>query len=141
MIPIVQIAINNASSFGLTACFNKNNEGKLRVVTAIIKLSTVPSCAFFAGKASATGIVPKISAYIGIPTSGASTTPRGLLLPSIFSTQTCGIQLCIIAPTPTPSTMYGKTFLKLKAFALLQNGIFSLPSLFQIPGLQHEPAL
>ena len=43
--------------------------------------------------ASATGIVPKMSAYMGIPRIVASITPKGLRLPSTFSTQLSGIQL------------------------------------------------
>ena len=43
-------------------------EGKLSVVTPIINESTTPSFAPFAKSASAIGMQPKISAYIGIPT-------------------------------------------------------------------------
>ena len=78
MIPAVQTAINVPNNFGLTTCFNIISDGRLKVVTAIIKLKTVPSKAPFASKASAIGIVPKISAYIGIPISVASTVPNGL---------------------------------------------------------------
>ena len=53
-------------------------------------------------KASATGMVPKISAYMGIPTIVARITPKGLLLPSTVSIQLSGIQLWISAPIPTP---------------------------------------
>src|SRR5690606_40812384 len=61
-------------------------EGRESVVTAIIKESTTPSCAPLANNASATGMVPKMSAYIGTPISVASTTPKGLLLPSRVDT-------------------------------------------------------
>ena len=91
--PIVQMAMNVLNSFGLIALPSMIMDGRLSVVTAIIKLSMVPSNAPFASSASAIGIVPKMSAYIGMPTSVASITPKGLLLPSIFSTQLSGIQL------------------------------------------------
>ena len=87
MIPKIQIPMNRNKSFGLTAFFNIINDGRLSVVTAIIKDRTVPSWAPFANRASAIGIVPKISAYIGTPTIVAKTTPNGFLLPKIFSTQ------------------------------------------------------
>ena len=77
-------------------------DGRDKVVTAIIKDKTVPSCAPLESSASATGIVPKISAYIGIPTIVARITPKGLLLPSTVSIQLSGIQLWITAPIPTP---------------------------------------
>lgn len=63
---------------------------------------TVPSSAPLVSKASATGIVPKISAYIGIPTIVAKITPKGLFPPSTLSIHISGIQLWIIAPIPTP---------------------------------------
>lgn len=47
MIPIVQIPINSASSFGFTALRSIIKDGKLSVVTAIIKDKIVPSCAPF----------------------------------------------------------------------------------------------
>ena len=76
----------------------------------IIKLNTVPSCAPLYSSASATGIVPKMSAYIGTPISVASTTPNGLWLPSTISTHASGIQLWITAPIPTPTKIYKNTF-------------------------------
>ena len=63
MIPTVQMAINVAKSFGLIAFFSIMRDGRLSVVTAIIKLRIVPSNAPFAKSASAIGIVPKMSAY------------------------------------------------------------------------------
>lgn len=87
MIPKIQIPMNRNKSFGLTAFFNIINDGRLSVVTAIIKDRTVPSWAPFDNRASAIGILPKISAYIGTPTIVAKTTPNGFLLPKIFSTQ------------------------------------------------------
>ena len=68
-------------------------EGKESVVTPIMKLSTVPSCAPFASSASAMGIVPKISAYMGTPITVARITPKGLFPPRRLSTQLSGIQL------------------------------------------------
>ena len=68
-------------------------DGSESVVTAIINESTEPSCAPFAKSASAIGIVPKISAYIGTPINVASTTPKGFLLPSTVTTHSSGIQL------------------------------------------------
>ena len=74
IIPDVQMAINKVNNLGFTAFFNMIKDGRLNVVTAIINDKIVPNCAPFASNASATGIVPKISAYIGIPTSVAKTT-------------------------------------------------------------------
>ena len=47
MIPIVQIEINNASNLGFTAFFNMIIDGRLNVVTAIIKERIVPNWAPF----------------------------------------------------------------------------------------------
>ena len=57
--PTVQIVMNTPNSFGFIAFLSMMIEGKLNVVTAIIKDKIVPSCAPLASKASATGIVPK----------------------------------------------------------------------------------
>ena len=62
---MVQIATNSPNSFGFTALRSIMMEGSESVVTAIIKESTVPSCAPLNSSASATGIVPKMSAYMG----------------------------------------------------------------------------
>ena len=93
MMPMVQIAMNVASRRGLTALRSMISEGRLKVVTAIMKLRIVPSRDPYTSSASATGIVPKMSAYIGIPTSVASTTPKGLRLPRMVCTHASGIQL------------------------------------------------
>ena len=82
IMPTVQIAINVPNSFGLIAFFSMTRDGRLSVVTAIMKLRIVPRSAPLARSASATGIVPKISAYIGTPITVARITPNGLLLPS-----------------------------------------------------------
>ena len=97
IIPDVQMAINKVNNLGFTAFFNMIKDGRLNVVTAIINDKIVPNCAPFASNASATGIVPKISAYIGIPTSVAKTTPNGLLLPKIlFYRSTISFQILIL---------------------------------------------
>ena len=93
MIPKVQIAINSANNFGLTAFLSMIREGKDKVVTAIMKDRTVPSCAPLPRSASATGIEPKISPYMGMPTSVAKTTPSGFFPPKIVCIQVSGIQL------------------------------------------------
>ena len=67
IIPKVQIPMKSASNLGLTALRNIINDGKDKVVTPIINDRTTPSCAPLLNNASAIGIVPKISAYIGIP--------------------------------------------------------------------------
>lgn len=61
IMPPVQIPMNRASNFGFTAFRNIIREGRDKVVTAIIKDKIAPSCAPLANRASATGIVPKIS--------------------------------------------------------------------------------
>ena len=109
-IPSTHIATNVIRSLGLITFPNIIIDGKLNVVTAIIKLRTVPSVAPFDKKASAIGMAPKISAYIGAPTIVANNTPKGLLLPRIFSIQTSGIQLWMMAPIATPTRIYGNTF-------------------------------
>ena len=85
--------MNKPSSLGFTALRSIIIEGRERVVTPIIKDRTTPSCAPFARSASAMGIDPKISAYMGIPAAVAMTTPRGLPLPSSFTMKLSGIQL------------------------------------------------
>ena len=91
--PPVQIPIKRESSLGFTAFRTNIRDGRDNVVTAIIKDKIAPSCAPLANKASATGIVPKMSAYMGMPTSVAKITEKGLLLPNAVSIQDCGIQL------------------------------------------------
>ena len=79
-------------------------DGSDSVVTPIIKLSTTPSLAPFASRASAMGIQPNMSAYIGIPQIVAIITPNGLPVPSTFIIHFSGIQLWINAPIPTPTS-------------------------------------
>ncbi len=89
--PIVQIPMKIASSFGFTAFLSIIIDGSDKVVTPIINERTTPSNAPLASRASAIGIVPKISAYIGTPAIVAMTTPKGLLLPKTVTIKSCGI--------------------------------------------------
>ena len=73
------ISMVACSSIGSDNSGDTDSEGKLKVVTAIIKLSTVPSNAPLSSNASATGIVPKISAYMGVPAITARIKPKGFL--------------------------------------------------------------
>ena len=91
--PNVQMAIKRVNSLGFTAFFSIIKDGKLNVVTAIINDKIVPNCAPFESNASATGIVPKISAYIGIPTTVAIKTENGLFWPNTAWIKDSGIQL------------------------------------------------
>ena len=93
IIPAAHIPMKIPSSFGLTALRSIIIEGSESVVTPIIKERTTPSKAPFASRASAIGIVPKISAYIGIPTIVARITPNGLFSPSALTINSSGIQL------------------------------------------------
>ena len=90
---MVQMAINSPSSLGFTALRSRMMEGRLRVVTAIMKLRMVPNRAPLESRAYATGMVPKMSAYMGTPTITARITPKGFRLPRIFRIQLSGIQL------------------------------------------------
>src|SRR5665647_2062779 len=99
--------MNSERSLGLTALLSMTIDGNDNVVTAIINASIEPSCAPLKNNASAIGIVANISAYIGIPINVERRTPKGLLLPSTALTHSSGIQLCIIAPIPTPIIIYG----------------------------------
>jgi len=65
-----------SQQFGFIAFRNIIIEGSESVVTAIIKDKITPSCAPLANNASATGIVPNISAYIGTPINVANITQR-----------------------------------------------------------------
>ena len=100
--PTVHIAMKIPSNFGLTAFRNMITDGSESVVTPIIKDRTTPSCAPFASRASAIGIVPKISAYMGTPAIVARITPKGLPVPSTLTIKSSGIQSWINAPIPTP---------------------------------------
>ena len=77
--------MNMPRSFGLTAFLSIIIDGRERVVTPIINERTTPKSAPFESKASAMGIVPKMSAYKGIPATVARITPNGLLSPSKLS--------------------------------------------------------
>lgn len=93
IIPTVHIVINTPNSFGFTAFFSIIIDGRLSVVTAIIKERTTPSFAPFASNASAIGMHPKISAYMGTPAIVAITTPNGFPLPRNLTIKSSGIQL------------------------------------------------
>ena len=73
------------SSLGFTALRSIIMDGRDSVVTPIMNESTTPSSAPLASNASAIGIVPKISAYIGTPATVARITPKGLLSPSTLT--------------------------------------------------------
>jgi len=92
-IPIVTTPIKIAKSFVLTTFFNIIIEGRERAVTAIMNARAVPTPTPFVTKASAIGKVPKISAYIGIPTTVARSTEYHLSCPSIAVITGSGIQL------------------------------------------------
>ena len=67
-------------------------EGRDNAVAAIMKDRMVPRPTP-AYRASATGIVPKMSAYMGTPITVASTTENGFLAPSTVFIKSAGIQL------------------------------------------------
>jgi len=64
----------------------------------------------FNTKASAMGNVPKISAYMGMPTMVATRTEYHLSCPSTAEMMDSGIQLRMAAPIPTPIRIYSHTF-------------------------------
>lgn len=86
MIPIQTIPMNVPSSFFLIALDSITMDGRERVVTAIINERIVPSPAPFASRLSATGMVPKISAYMGTPTAVASGTAYQVCFPRMLRT-------------------------------------------------------
>ena len=71
--------------------------------------SAVPRPIPLATSASAIGRVPKMSAYIGTPTSAASGTDHQCSSPSRVVISASGIQLWIAAPMPTPISTYSQT--------------------------------
>jgi len=73
---MAQIPMNKAKSLGLTALRSMIIDGRDNVVTAIINDNTFPT-GLFKQERSAIGIVPKISAYTGMPTKVAKITQRG----------------------------------------------------------------
>ncbi len=91
IIPTVTIPRNIANNLGFTTLLSIIIEGRDKAVTLIINASTVPIGTPAINNASAIGIVPNISAYIGIPTTEAIITENGLLSPSILSIKSCGI--------------------------------------------------
>ena len=115
IIPTVQIAIKMQSSLGFIAFFSIIIDGSESVITPIKKAITTPRFAPFATSASAMGIQPNISAYIGIPHIAAMITPKGFPVPRTFTIHSSGIQLWMIAPIPTPAIIYGRTFFAVSA--------------------------
>ena len=93
IMPTVTIPIKVNSNLGFTTLFNIIIDGKLNAVTPIINDRMVPTPTPFANNASAMGMVPKISAYIGTPTIVAIKTENGLSVPKIFCMISVGIQL------------------------------------------------
>jgi len=84
IIPTDTISTKTPSSLGFTAFLSMIIDGRDNAVTAIIKDKIVPSPTPFENNASAIGNVPKISAYIGIPTTVAISTENGLSLPKML---------------------------------------------------------
>jgi hypothetical protein len=84
IIPIVTMPIKVNSNLGFTTFCNMIIDGRLSAVTPIINDRMVPTPTPFNNRASAIGIVPKISAYMGTPTIVAMITEKGLFVPNIF---------------------------------------------------------
>ncbi len=99
MISITTIVINIPSNLGFKTLLNIIIDGSDNAVTLIINARIVQIGTPVKNRASA--IVPNISAYIGTPIKVAIKTANGLLLPSILSIISRGIQLCIKAPIST----------------------------------------
>ena len=92
MIPTDTMATKIPNKLGLTTFPSIIIEGRESAVTAIINANTVPIPTPLDTSASAIGRVPKISAYIGIPTKVAMITENGLFAPKTVSTHDCGIK-------------------------------------------------
>ena len=90
---MVQMAAKIPSSFGFTALRSTIMDGSERVVTPIMNDSTTPSRVPLASSASAMGIVPKMSAYMGMPAIVSRITPKGLSVPRSVTMKASGIQL------------------------------------------------
>ena len=105
IIPITTIKINAPNNLGFTAFLNIISEGKDKAVTLIINERIVPRPAPFPYSASAIGSVPKISAYIGVPSTVATNGEYHESDPKTISIQFSGITLCIMHPIPTPITI------------------------------------
>lgn len=111
MIPTVQMAINVANSFGLITFFSMMRDGRLSVVTAIIKLRIVPRSAPFKGVPLPRGLFrryPRTSELRSM-LQNYSRMDYGT---STVCIQLSGIQSWITAPIATPTRIYGNTFLK-----------------------------
>ncbi len=103
IIPIAQIATNSASSRGLTALRSITRDGRDNVVTAIINASTVPSSAPFASRGLCHRDRSKNIRIHGNSYYRCQHHAKGIVTPSTVSTQLSGIQLWMIAPSPTPT--------------------------------------
>ena len=108
-IPTVTMPTKIISNLLLTTFFSSIIEGNDRAVTAIMKAKTVPIPTPLVTRASAIGKVPKISAYMGIPTKVAITTENAFFSPNMAVIIDSGIQLWIAAPMPTPTKTYNQT--------------------------------
>lgn len=95
------MAINTPAAADLRLC-EANHREKTQRCDSHHKRQNRPQMCSLSGQASATGIVPKISACTGMPTKAARTTPNGLFPPGTCSIQLSGIQLWMIAPMPAP---------------------------------------
>ena len=83
IIPTDTMLINVINNFFFTTLLNITIEGNDNAVTLIMNARIVPMPTPFPINASAIGMVPNISAYIGIPTTLARSTLNGLLPPNI----------------------------------------------------------
>ena len=107
--PVVTIPANITRSLIFTTFLSKIIDGNDSAVTAIMNANAVPIPTPLRTSASAIGSVPKISAYIGTPTSVASGTDHQLFWPIRALISSAGIQLWMAAPMPTPIRIYSHT--------------------------------
>ena len=69
----------DARSLGFTALRKRIRDGTDKVVTPIMKLRTAPSLVPLDSRASAMGMVPKMSAYIGDAHQGGQDHAKGVV--------------------------------------------------------------
>ena len=81
MIPLPTIPKNIPIIFKEIIFFRIKASGRLKAVTAIIKLSAVPSSIPLLVKTSISGIIPAAFEYIGIPIITAIGTAKGFPAP------------------------------------------------------------
>ena len=115
MMPTVTTLTKTPSNLGLTTFFSIIIDGRESAVTPIMNDNAVPRPTPFKTNASATGRVPKISAYIGTQTNVAMSTEYHLSCPSTAEMMDSGIQLWMAAPMPTPIRMYSHTLLTISS--------------------------